>query len=89
MKTLADIKRTVQPGVTFYCENYLHPHLSGNRTVTKAQTNGMYYTLPDGREGWFEYPKAKATNEYVIHDHPMELTMLNIDGSAAFMFTFA
>lgn len=62
IKTLAALKRIIQPGVRLRCiENTYRPDLNGkDRTVTRVQTNGFYWR-PDEwakRDSWTPYPKA-------------------------------
>lgn len=73
MKTLADLKRQIKPGVqivltdtdvlTLTPANGKHKFLNVPRTVTKVQTNGFYMAtaeqLQAGKKGSFlDFPKA-------------------------------
>ena len=71
MRTLADLKRRMTPGKTVTITNLLHPHLSGERTILRAQGKQWCMTFPVGHEkhdpatevgsrrgSWLDIPKA-------------------------------
>ena len=71
MKTLADLKRRVQPGVQLLAVDHWQDKLKGSiRTVTRTQGNGYWFCVPgDQREMWSGYDKAAffsfpAPNQY-------------------------
>ena len=84
MKTMADVRRLVKPGLVFQCVNYIHPEVSGRRTVVRAQVKSFSYEVDaaDKKIGWIEYPKA---GEYRIDGN--ELIFLYA-GEPAFRFIF-
>lgn len=82
--TLASIKRLAATAKTIEVENFLHPEVSGTRTIHKAQTNAIASMMADGRVSWFYYPKA-SDSDYAIDGN--KLTML-LDGKPAFIYTF-
>lgn len=61
-KTIADFRRAAVPGSRWICRNYLHPHVSGLRVITKGRTIYSYEaTKVDGsviRNGRLELPTA-------------------------------
>lgn len=63
MKTLAELKRTIKPGMrlTVIRHDY-RPELAGTvRTVTDVQGNGYFYrTDGDERRAWSGYAKASC-----------------------------
>lgn len=65
MRTFADFKRAAVAGSVWTVVNNLHPAMSGRRTVTKLQGNGLFCDAikADGTEvkrGWLPFPKAAA-----------------------------
>ncbi len=63
MKTLSDLKRTIQVGTRIRCiENTYRPELNGTmRTVVKVQGNAFVWRQDDQtdtRGSWTYYPKA-------------------------------
>ena len=77
MKTLTEVKRAIQVGTRLRCvSNSKRPELNGlMRTVTKAQTNGFFWTQ-DGEEAkgrfWTPYPKAA---DAIVEDNTFALTI--------------
>jgi hypothetical protein len=63
MKSLAELKRTIQVGTRLRCiENTYRPELNGKtRIVTRIQTNGFWWKheKTDEHESWTHYPKAQ------------------------------
>lgn len=57
-KNFADFKRSVKAGDRLTCENYRYPHLNGERTVSRVQTNALAVTDATGREFWWYFTKA-------------------------------
>ena len=81
MKTLADLKRTIQVGTKIEKTEHInidngvevsHPtHPSGVRTIVKVQTKAWAIQNPkDGTVSWLDIPKAKELcfneNEFTI-----------------------
>lgn len=61
MKTFADVKRTIKPGMKLkVVQHDYRPELTGTvRVVTRTQTNGYYFHMEgDSRELWSSYAKA-------------------------------
>lgn len=67
MRTLADVKRAIRPGVVLEIDNRLHPHLNRQTTVVKAQTKDFSTELSEeiraatdttSKVSWTTYPKA-------------------------------
>jgi hypothetical protein len=60
VKTLAELKRRIQPGVRLHIDNHIHPHISRDCEVIRAQTKDFSTTHPDAPRGsWVTYPAAK------------------------------
>lgn len=74
--TIAELKRQLPPGTVLDVTMHRYPELTGRRTVVKANTVGVYLTLPDG------HPRQAATPGGSFMDWPKasELTE-NADGS--------
>ncbi len=77
MRTLTDFKRTVTVGTRLRTHKHWLPHFAGTvRTVTKVQTNGLWFSLPDEeRRYWMPYPKAahvRAMSPTVMRFEPTE-----------------
>lgn len=91
-KTLADLKRAVQTGVTVEVVNHRHPELSGRRTFGKIQTNGWYLSLPVGHPKAADNPKGswitmpKAVDVQWTDD---DTVAISSDGILMFTLTFA
>lgn len=81
--SLAALKRYLRPGMTFRCENYLHPNVSGTRTVRRAQTNALSFEMPDGQIGWTEYPPVAR-----LRFEGMSVTFLDDDEARTPAFTY-
>ena len=47
MKTLADFKKLLVPGLVFHCENYARPETTGSRKVIEVHKHGFYYMRLD------------------------------------------
>lgn len=63
MKTLADLKRAIRPGVRLLVVNHEYrPELTGTtRTVTDVQGNGYFYLSEgDSKRSWSGYAKASC-----------------------------
>lgn len=66
MKSFSELKRTVKPGSRIKVVKHwldearkdLPPMAGTVRVVTKAQGNGYYYTDPNGKRVWGDYPKT-------------------------------
>lgn len=87
MRTLADFRRAAVTGSHWKVVNHKRPAVSGNRTITKAQTNRLRYdyTLADGSTGtdsWLDIPKA---NEVRVDGDSVHF--LDTDGTVAFTWT--
>lgn len=64
MKSLAELKRAIKPGVRLRCiENTYRPELNGkSRVVVRVQTNAFTWKHETGpsTESWTNYEKASA-----------------------------
>ena len=65
MRTVADFRRAAVAGSRWVCVNHLHPHVSGERLVTRAGPSVLSYTATkaDGSvvtNGRMEIPRASA-----------------------------
>lgn len=63
MKTLAEFKRLAKAGATLSVTNHVYPRLSGVRVVLRANTTGIYLTIPGEEEtrpngSFLGFPKA-------------------------------
>ena len=74
MKTLADLKRRVQPGVKLLALEHWQPkHIGVVRTVTRIQGNGYYYVIPgDEREMWSNYGKSSEFTFPTVNSYRYE-----------------
>ena len=81
MTSLAAFKRALAAAGTFYCDNQLHPEVSGQRKVLKVQANALKFEMADGRIGWTQWPKR---GEYSVDGEALHL--LTADGSVAFSY---
>lgn len=62
MKTatsLAEFKRKLQVGSKWQALNHIDQKDLGIREVSKVQTNAVAFKMPNGRESWLDFPKAK------------------------------
>jgi hypothetical protein len=46
MKTFADMKRRLVPGLVLQAVNHIRPEANGPRTVVKVQGNGYWFNMP-------------------------------------------
>ena len=71
MRSFADFKRRLVPGLILQATNHVRPEASGQRTVTKVQGNGYWFTIAGRvnqsgeRAGkperfWYEWKSAKV-----------------------------
>lgn len=62
MRTIADLRRAMSVGSVWHVQNNLHPHVTGQRIITKGKTVKHYSgTKADGStfvNGRFELPKT-------------------------------
>lgn len=61
MKTLTDFKKRLAPGLVLEVVEHWQPQYCANRTVTKVQTNGYWFTQPgEARRFWSPFPAASG-----------------------------
>jgi hypothetical protein len=87
IESLAAFKRLFRVDMVFRCEHHLRPDLSGVRTVTEVQANGIWYTPRDGihayRHCWVQFPERA----HVRFDGETA-TFLTETGTPAFTYHF-
>lgn len=84
MKTIRDLRKRVQKGMVFHCENYVRPETTGPRTVIEALHDGIWYTREGGPGPMYTaYP---TKNHYQIEGET--ITFFNDHGAPRFMFDF-
>lgn len=64
MKTLADFKRALTVGSSWRV--IWLDGSSATRTVSKTQTNGVYFAYDNERRSFLDYPKA---DDFAINEH--------------------
>lgn len=69
MKTFTQLKKDLGAGVKIkVLYHSFRPEQEGHiKTITKTQTNGLYTTCPDDRDGkelWLDYPPSATLIEY-------------------------
>ena len=86
MKSLAEAKRQLTEGTQFFCEHFERPHVSGKRTILKAQTNAIKYTFHDDKGndtvGWTHWPKTDQ-----LRIEGATILFLNPNGTPKFQYT--
>jgi len=85
MKTLADIKRRIQPGVRLICvENTKRPELNGKeRIITKVQTKAFVWIHADedakaAKGSWTNYAPARDVD--ILDENTFRMAIANWDG---------
>lgn len=57
--SLAEFKRKLQVGSKWQALNHIDQKDLGIREVSKVQTNAVAFKMPNGRDSWLYFPKAK------------------------------
>ncbi len=98
MKSFADFRRRLAPGVELDAINHKIPVATGRRRIDKVQTNGFWFIQLDGQAGdpakglqsrvgkrcWTDFPMAR----YVRINSPHAVTFLDEDGSERVTLAF-
>lgn len=76
MPSYAAFRRSFKVGTVFHCDHHERPEITGERTVTKVQTNAIAYPFEQRSgtmgTGWTHWPSAKQVR-------------MNEDGSCTFL----
>jgi len=87
---LAEAKRRATAGIVLIAENHIRPEASGARTITRAQGNGIWYTLtndkglPSNRKYWLGWPKAA----FCVDSGPDSIQLIYEPGRPLLTLTF-
>ena len=61
MKTLADLKRDLKPGVKLILKHRFGKEVNEQREVIQTQSNGLWFKSEFKPRTWLDYPKATLT----------------------------
>ena len=67
---LATFKRRLQKGTKVHLTNHVKADLTRETVVNLTQTNGLYFDN-EGKNSWFEFPKASEYKE--VDDNTSEI----------------
>jgi hypothetical protein len=89
LRSLADLRRATPTGARIHIENILHPHLTGPRTILKAQVKAWKMSWPAARPNphghtatWLTVPRRQD----VAFDGP-KVTFLDANGKPWLVLT--
>ena len=80
---LSEAKRRVVVGSVIDAVGHYNPACTGERTVTKVQTNGFWFTCASLKRAWCAWPKASLTRDL----GPNTVQLLTEDGQPLSTFT--